>query len=200
MKLVVNCNRLYVAVGLAVLGVVVIAPSFAVWQGAILPAPVVCTVDLERVFNDIKSRSKAEADLEKDLSVFETQADALRKEAERLSQDSEALIPGTAKYDQAEKQLREVVLNYGAMVEFIQFKLDSRRAEARRELFAQIIAAAAEYAQANGIDVVVTNDSKLDIQAGTDIQIVQQLALRRIVYANDAFDRTDELIAWMNAP
>ena len=134
MKLIVNCNRLYVAVGLAVLGVVVIGPSFAVWQGTILQAPVVCTVDLERVFNDIKRRSEAEAQLEKDLSVFQTQADELRKEAERLSQDSEALVPGTAKYDQAEKQLREVVLNYGAMVEFIQLELDSRRAEDRREL------------------------------------------------------------------
>ena len=200
MRMVVNCNRLYVAVGLAVLGVVMIAPSYAVWQTAVLQPPIVCTVDLERVFNDIKGRGEAEANLEKDLSVYQDRADDLRKDAERLSEDIEALVPGTEKHDEAQKQLTKAALDYAAMVEFIQLKLDSRRAEARRDLFTQIIDAAAEYAKANGIDYIVTNDSKLTIQAGTDIQIVQQLALRRIVFANDDFDATDGLIAWMNAP
>jgi Skp family chaperone for outer membrane proteins len=198
--MVVNCNRLYVAVGLAVLGVVMIAPSYAVWQAAPFKPPVVCTVDLERVFNDIKSRSEAEADLEKDLSVYQDRADELRKDAERLSEDIEALVPGTEKHNEAQKKLTEAALDYGAMVEFMQLKLDSRRAEARRGLFNQIIVAATAYAKANGIDFVLTNDSNLTIQAGTDIQIVQQLALRRVVYANDDFDATDGLIAWMNAP
>ena len=200
MRMVVNCNRLYVAVGLAVLGVVMIAPSYAVWQTAVLQPPIVCTVDLERVFNDIKGRGEAEANLEKDLSVYQDRADDLRKDAERLSEDIEALVPGTEKHGEAQKQLTKAALDYGAMVEFIQLKLDSRRAEARRDLFNQIIDAAAEYAKANGIDYIITNDSKLTIQAGTDIQIVQQLALRRIVFANDDFDATDCLIAWMNAP
>ena len=200
MRIVLNSNRLYVAVGLAVLGVVVIAPSYAVWQATVLQPPVICTVNLERVFNDIKRRNEAESDLEKDLTVYQVQADELRKEAERLAQDIEALVPGTEKHEQAQKQLTKTALDYRAMVEFIQLKLDSRRAEARRGLFSQIMAATAEYAEANGIDFIITNDSKLAIQAGTDMQIVQQLALRRVVYANDTFDATDGLIAWMNAP
>ena len=199
MRPVLNCNRLCVAACLAVLGVVVIGPSYAVWQAALEP-PVICTVNLERVFNDINGRGEAEADLEKDLSVFQDRADELRKKAERLAQDSEALVPGTDKHDQVQKQLREAALDYAAMVEFIQLKLDSRRAEARRELFDQIISATTKYAEANGIDFVITNDSQLSIQAGTDLQIVQQLALRRLVYASDSFDVTDDLITWMNAP
>ncbi len=199
MRMVLNCHRLYIAAGLVVLGGVAIGPSYAVWQAALEPA-VICTVNLERVFNDINRRNVAEADLEKDLSAFQDRADELRKKAERLGQDSEALVPGTDKHDQVQKQLRETALDYAAMVEFIQLKLDSRRAEARRELFDQIIAATTEYAEANGIDFVLTNDSKLSIQAGTDLQIVQQLALRRLVYASDSFDVTDDLITWMNAP
>ena len=200
MRMVLNCNPLCVVVCIAVLGTVVIGPSYAVWQAAKLEAPVICTVDLERVFNDIKKRNEAEADLEEDLAVFQNRAEDLRKEAERLAQDSEALVPGTEKHEQAQKELRQAALDWRAMVEFIQLKLDSRRAEARRELFDQIITATVKYAEANGIDFVITNDSKLSIQAGTDLQIVQQLALRRVVYASDAFDVTDGLIAWMNAP
>ena len=52
----------------------------------------------------------------------------------------------------------------------------------------------------DSIDFIVTNDSMLPLQDGNDIQIVQQLALRRVVYANPSFDITDELIGWMNNP
>ena len=86
------------------------------------------------------------------------------------------------------------------MGEFIQYKLDATRAEARRELFDQIIREAEKYAQENGIDFLMTDDSKLAIQQGTEVQIVQQLALRRMIYVNEAYDITDALIAWINAP
>ncbi len=101
MRMVLNCNRLYIAAGLVVLGGVAIGPSYAVWQAALEP-PVICTVNLERVYNDINRRNEAEADLEKDLSVFQDRADKLRKKAERLGQDSEALVPGTDKHDQVQ--------------------------------------------------------------------------------------------------
>ena len=91
-------------------------------------------------------------------------------------------------------------LGYRAMAEFIQYKRDATRATARRKLFDEIIDAASEYAEGNGIDFLITNDSKLSIQEGTDMQIVQQLALRRMIYANDAYDITDKLIDWINGP
>ena len=86
------------------------------------------------------------------------------------------------------------------MSEFVDFKRDEMKGEARRELFYQIRDAASEYAQANGIDVIITDDAQLPIQGGTDIQIIQQLVLRRVVYVDTAYDITDGLIAWINAP
>jgi Skp family chaperone for outer membrane proteins len=67
-------------------------------------------------------------------------------------------------------------------------------------LFNEIIEEAAKYAKENGIDFLLTDDSKIMIQPGTDVQIVQQLALRRMIYVNEAYDITDALIAWINAP
>ena len=166
----------------------------------VLDPPVIATVDLERVFNDIQSRDQAESVLQAEIKVFETRHQALRAAAERHSEDLDMLVPGTDKYDTVQKQHMRSVLDYSAMGEFIQYKLDATRATARRKLFDEIIDAASKYAEANGIDFLVTNDSKLSIQEGTDIQIVQQLALRRMIYANDAYDITDELIDWINAP
>ncbi len=195
-----NCTRTVVTVCVVLLGVVVIAPTNAVWTAALLDPPVIGTLDLERVFNDIDRRNLAEGDLEAKLRPYRDQADDLRADAKRLREDLDMLAPGTRKFEQAQKQLTHVAMDYRAMVEFIQLKQDAGLAEARRELFEQIIEATALYAQANGIDFIVTNDSTLPIQSGTDIQIVQQLALRRVVYANDTYDVTDGLIDWMNAP
>ncbi len=166
----------------------------------VLDPPVIATVNLERVFNDIQSRNLAEGVLQAEIKVFETRKQELRAQAERHAEDLDMLVPGTEKYDSVQKQHMRSVLDYSAMNEFIQYKLDATRAEARAKLFDEIIDAASKYAQANGIDFLVTNDSKLSLQQGTDIQIVQQLALRRMIYANDAYDITDELIDWINAP
>ena len=195
-----NCTHIVVTVGVVLLGVVAIAPTNAVWTAGMLDPPVIGTLDLERVFNDIDRRNQAEGDLEAKLQPYRTRADDLRTEAKRLREDLDMLAPGTRKYGHAQKQLTQVALDYRAMIEFIQLKLDAALADARRDLFEQIIEATTTYAQANGIDFIITDDSTLPIQNGTDNQIVQQLALRRVVYANDAYDVTDGLIAWMNAP
>jgi len=165
----------------------------------VLDPPVIGTVNLERVFNDIQARNQAEDDLQAEIKIFETRQQALRAAAKRHTEDLDMLVPGTDKYDAVQKQQMQSALDYRAMAEFIQYKLDATRATARRKLFDEIIDAASEYAEANGIDFLITNDSKLSIQEGTDIQIVQQLALRRMIYANDAYDITDELIDWINA-
>ncbi len=195
-----NCNRTVLAACVVLLTALVIAPSNGVWTAGVLEAPVIGTVDLERVFNDIDRRNQAEGELEEKILPYQTRAEDLKIEATRLRDDLEMLAPGTQKYEQAQKQLTQVALDYAAMVEFIQLKLDSTRAAARRDLFTQIIDATASYAQANGIDFIITNDSTLPIQEGTDLQIVQQLAMRRVVYANDAYDVTGGLIDWMNGP
>jgi len=166
----------------------------------VLDPPVIGTVNLERVFHDIQARQLAEGVLQSDIEIYETRKLELRAEAKRLDADLEMLVPGTKRYDAVQKQQMQAALDFRAMGEFIQYKLDTTRAEARRKLFDEIIGEAAKYAAANGIDFLLTDDSKLSLQSGTDMQIVQQLALRRIIYANDAYDITDKLIDWINGP
>ena len=190
-------NKSIIVVALAVLA---IGPAYAVWPQKQLDPPVIGTVSLERVFNGINRRNQAEADLVKELTPFQDQAEALRAKAERLKADLELLVPGTEKHEHAEKEWIETVLDYRAVVAFLEAKLDVVRAEARMLIYTAITEAAAQYAEDNNIDFIITDDSRLPLQAGNDIQVVQQLALRRLVYANPSFDITDELIGWMNSP
>lgn len=193
-------KRITAGLTLFALLAIAIGPAQGMWQNKKLGPPVIATLDLERVFNEINRRNVAEAALAQELEGYRGQAEDLKAQAERQKTDLELLVPGTEKYEKAEKEWVTTVLNYKAMVAFIQAKLDAVRAGARREIYDAITTAAAEFAKANGIDFIITNDSGLELQEGKDIQIVQQLALRRVVFASAAFDVTDDLITWMNAP
>lgn len=187
-----------IALCLLLLAAAVVAPSYAVWSiGPSRPA-IIASVDLEKVFNDSGLRAEAEIELDQLKQRFQEEADALRKEATRLEQDLDLLVPGTPQYQKAEKEYKQVALDFRALVEFNKVKLGAKRAKARKDIFDQIIRAAGSFAGAHGIDYILADDSRVNLQEGSELQIVQQISLRRVVYADPAFDITDELIGWIN--
>ena len=157
-------NRTVVAIGVALLATAIIAPTYAVWPAFQFDPPVIGSLNLERVFNEIRQLQQAQAELEAELTKFQEQAEALKQEAERLWADLELLVPGTEKYAKAEKEWKRAVLDLQAVVAFADAKRDSMLSDARRLLFSTITDAAAEFAKANGIDFIITNDSGLSIQ------------------------------------
>lgn len=162
------------------------------------PTAIVTTVDFERVFDEVDRRADAEFVLDKLDEELRGQMETLRQEADRLKQDLALLVPGTEQYEKTEKEYKQAVLDFGAMVEFRKAKLDAARARARAEIYEQIIKSAATYAAANGIAYIIADDSETDFARGTDRQIVQQMLLQRIIYASPECDITDDLIAWIN--
>ncbi len=160
--------------------------------------PVLATVNLEKVFNDIHHRAEAEGELEKKSQEFRQKAETMRGDAELIRQDLDLLVPGTPQYIKTENDWKEAVVNYSAFVEFTKAKLDQLRANARREIYDYIMERADDFAVNNGIDMILSSDASFQIMEGTDLQIVQQLAMRRVVFGSDEFDVTDDLIKWIN--
>jgi Skp family chaperone for outer membrane proteins len=175
-----------------------VAPSHAVRSAATPRPAIIATVDLEKVFNETDRRAAAEIRLEEIAEEFRVKAGAKRSEEERLKQDLILLVPGTPQYKKAEKKWKQAVLSYRALVEFSKAKLDAKRASFRTEIYQRIIDAVGRFCADQGIDLVLTDDSVIELQEGTDLQIVQQMAVRRVVYASPEFDITDDLIVWIN--
>ena len=198
MKQGITIQRPLVGLGIVLLAAAAMAPTYGGWPSTQPPPPIIAHVDLERVFNEIDRLDQIQGDLEAKLQKYQEQAEALRAEALRLKQDLDLLVLGTEKYEQAEKVWTAAVLDYRATVAFAEAKHDAMRADARRELFGAITRAAGGFADNNEIDFILANDSQLPIQEGRDLQVVQQLALRRVVYASPRFDVTDDLIDWIN--
>ena len=187
-----------IALCLLLLAAAVVAASYAVWSSGPSRPAIIASVDLEKVFNDSGLRAEAEIELDQLKHQFQEEVTALRKEAKRLEQDLDGLVPGTPQYKRGEGKFKQTVLDLRALVEFNKAKLGARRAEARKEIFDQIIRAAGSFAGAQGIDYILADDSRVNLQEGSELQIVQQISLRRVVYADPAFDITDELIGWIN--
>jgi len=175
-----------------------LGPADAGWLGTPAAPAIIGSVDLEKVFNEIDRRAEAETALEALAEQFQQKREELRQIAEQKRMDMDLLAPGTDKYADAEDVWTQAVLEYRASVEFSKAKLDAKRAEARTRIYQEIVNEAARFAEANGIDFIVADDSGIDLMEGTDLQIVQQMSLRRLVYANPANDVTFELISWIN--
>ncbi|MHC4447124.1 MAG: OmpH/Skp family outer membrane protein [Planctomycetota bacterium] len=159
---------------------------------------VVAHVDLERVFNECILLDKAEEELQQQAGEYQKEVDRLRAEVDLAQQDLEILIPGSEQHKKAEKALIQLVVEYQAYAEFSRASLEQLRAASRMTIFERIREAAEAYAIANNIGYIITNDANSKIQIGPDVQVIQQLLLRRVVYADPEFDVTDDLIDWIN--
>ncbi len=129
---------------------------------------------------------------------FDDEQEAMGQEIQALEADIDLLVEGTPKYEEALKKYLGAAADLRAWVEFKGRKLDAKRAQRRTQVYDEIVLAATEFAEQNNIDFILTDDSILELRPGTDGQVVQQMSLRRVVYANPEFDITDELIEWIN--
>ena len=77
--------------------------------------------------------------------------------------------------------------------------LEREQANDLRKTYDLIRDAAADYSKEAKIDIVLLNDSIPTINPSDSANTLQQISARRILYANDVLDITEDLIAKMNA-
>ncbi len=189
-------RRPYLGIALAL--AVGVGPAYALLSMAPTRPAVIAFVDLQKVFNDSDKRAEAQAELEALGQELDDKVEALRQEIKTLQANIELLVPGTPKYKEAEKKLVAAAADHRAWIEFKAAKLDAKTAQRRTQVYDEIVLAATVFAEQHNIDFILTDDSILELRPGSDVQVVQQMSLRRVVYANPEFDITDELIAWIN--
>jgi Skp family chaperone for outer membrane proteins len=135
----------------------------------------------------------------------EIDAEKERREAEieSLRQEVDALQPGDTK-DAKQRDLQEAVISYQSWARFTADEADIEQALAWQDLYRSIKQAAAALAQAEGYDLVIVDDSLGELsvnpnaQVSRSAQIQQQMRSRRLLYASETVDITDELILRMN--
>jgi len=159
---------------------------------------VVATVDLERVFNSVDLQTRTEVRLQAMSEELGARRDELRLDIEDLEAELESFQPGSDAQLEVAARIEEAIAEFRAWEGFAAIKLEAEQSKAMRDIYLSIRTAAAELAKERGWDYVLVDDTVPTIQPGGAEQMQQQIGSRRFLYANGAFDVTDELIARLN--
>jgi Skp family chaperone for outer membrane proteins len=174
-------------------------------RSAALDSTTVVTVDLRRVIEGLDQRAAAEAGLQamgqQILDEDQRRQDEIRALVDSIEQLPEDDLDARAAM-QDDATLRD--LEYRAWRQFAFEQLDIEKSLLLRDLDRSVKDAIKELADTNGYDIVLTTDAAEELmvsaeaRASREAQVRQQMISRRVLYANDIVDITDELIERMN--
>ncbi|MEM7227793.1 MAG: OmpH family outer membrane protein [Planctomycetota bacterium] len=162
----------------------------------------VAVVRIEMVLNQLNERAEAQTELrslgesiEAEVQRRQANVDALLKERE----GADAL-----RQRELEDQIALMSLENQEWIEFKRSELDLEKALMIEGLYRSVRIAMADLATAQGYDLVLIDDSVREFSVNPEsrmpreIQVRQQLLSRRVLYAGDAVDVTNDLVERMN--
>lgn len=164
-----------------------------------LSPAMVATVDLERIFVNLQARGAADARLNKLAEELDARGQEERDKIELLRQDLDLYPPGSSKYQETSQEIAKLGFKLKAYLDFAVRKLDSEKSKSLRRLYEDIKLAIREEATAKGYDMVVVDDSIVQLPAdASEQETMRQISGRRLLYAAEQIDITDDVIARMN--
>lgn len=154
-------------------------------------------VDLETVLDNYNKNAELTERLNKE---FQAAADAVRKEEQAIQlliEELEMLQPGGAKFAEREREI--IVRKRG--VEFdresVRRQIDAKKAAGWRELYGDIVEACEKVAGTEGLDAVFAM-SRQAPDGRTDEEMMAQITLRQVIYADSSLDVTAKVLEVLN--
>lgn len=159
---------------------------------------VIATLDLEKVFGQLQEVGVREKGLESELLVF-IEANKIAEETIKgLQADQEDFPPGSQKFEEIEDRLMRATYALLADRDYIKVYKDRRNSEIVREIYMKISDAAKQVAVMRGVDIVLVDDSILQINPGTRVEVNRQIAARRMLYVDPNLDLSVDVVNLMN--
>ena len=158
----------------------------------------VATVDLERVFSNLDEKDAADISLQDFADDLQKKSEVQSRAIELLEQNLDLFPAGGEKFQEATRQFLEATVKLRSFVEFSRGKIDFRKGATLNRLYTSITEAARLLAEREGYAVVLVDDSIVDLQSGTEADMIRQISARRMLYASPRVDITDALIIQMN--
>ena len=159
---------------------------------------VVAVVDLEKVFNNLDSRQTEETKIIAMRDEMIEKADGMRDELELISAELESLEAGSATMIEMNDQAISISGKLRAFETYGKLLIEREQASALRTTYDLIRIEAGKLSESMGIDLVLLNDSIPVVDLTDAAGTLQQISARRILWANNTLDITENLLAQMN--
>ena len=163
-----------------------------------MPPAVIGVVDLEKVYNNLNSRSELVTRIEDMQSKMAEDASSMQEELEMLSAELESLAPGSGAMIEMNDKAISISGRLRAFETYGALLIERDRAADLRESYDMIRTEAGTLSKMMDIDLVLLNDSIPMVDLADAAGTLQQISARRVLWANETLDITDELIARLN--
>ncbi len=163
-------------------------------------APIVATIDLQRLMNgtdELKARNKGMEDRYKPLvekgKELRSRLTALRKELEETPRDQ------IEKLRQIKLQGMELEGSLDALDKYLSESVSDEVGDSLREVHAKALVAIEQYAQQTSIDLVLQDDTAMDVPADKGRDITNEAIIRRhVLFRKPTLDITDDVLRILN--
>ncbi len=155
-------------------------------------------VDVAQVFNTLKQNEQIQADMKTRAEKLEQQAKDKQAKIEQLRQRLKMLTPGAEAYKQTEQELQKAVIEHQVWARFEQRRLQVEGSLQTEQVYRRMSSTIEQIAKETGYDVVLYKDQQPKFEGSDPQQIRSQIAIRKVLYASDAVDITDQVVQRMD--
>ena len=199
MKITMNLPVFVIVILLAVVA------GYEVFAGrAAAPGPaVVAVVRIGPLFDGLKQRAEAAAGVDQLLGEIETEVQARKESIEALREEHSNTVDAADRETLADEIALETLKNdFWLQTAKREHELD--KAIRLQDLYKKVFDAIQTLAMTEGYDIVIVDDSGDELpfdrssRVVPQVQVLQQLARRKVLFVNPTLDITEDLIMRMN--
>ena len=159
----------------------------------------VAVVDLAKLLDGLDERGFMEQDLNKEIEKRQSELDQTTGELKRMEEDIKILADDDPNKIERVRDLRLKEVEARALKQFVQEQLSIEKGRMLVTLYNKVQLAVCDIAARDGWDLVLIDDSTLDLpEMATEQQMLQLILSRRVLCATDGINITDEVRTLMN--
>ena len=159
----------------------------------------VATIDIDAVLQQLDERATLEEELKALGAELENDVNTMKASAEEKQGDLELFEPGSADFQRTQRELQLADAEWRLRAEFASRVIREQQTRLQRTLFNRILDASRDYAEREGWDIVLLDDSTEGLDPRmTAEQFSAFVATRGVVYRNDSVDITNAVATAMN--
>lgn len=197
-------HRTSISALLLVFVLVALAAYQAGAQRAVAPAPpVLATVRIETLFDGLTQRAEAKAEIHRMETDIATEQARREDSLRQKEQDLENIVAAAQRAALTDEMALEQ-LKYQYWHQQVTAEMEVEKALRLQELYTALKEAIRDLAETEGYDLVIVNDESDELnfdreaRVPAQVQVLQQVTNRKILYLNEAIDITEDLIQRMN--
>ncbi len=155
-------------------------------------------VNIMKVFTSLDERRDSEAEIVKLSDDMTKEKETLDKTVEEDQKSLKAYSAESKGYQEAAEKLLKDTMELKAHLGMMEQRLTMEQRLRTMKLYRHINETIADYSRENGVALVLMQEDP-DLTGARDMeQLLSKIAMRKVLYANDALDITKALITRMN--